>query len=1015
MTPDDFRKLCISCKTPLAFAESCSVLTEPDRKKLSKTAQEVYKLAQEEERNNFRIPTHHGGIARLAMLATCPWTQAKRVNIGFRRGFPDGNPAWRDAAFRILLDHRPSWANEWVALHLNAESVWEIPLTWNHVRELMRAGVIERPTSDGYIRLLAMSGYIEFDPERDADILDNDVWRIFEVQTGIFDFFPEPKDVDREQWQRGDPATQGKFWREMNAGWPRRLYEWSYQQRIDRGRLIDAILTGLWRDFSNSSRTGLLRYLEVVEPTDDELAAREAAIGEFLRSEHGTIVGWALKHLGRLQKANRMDVEKFLEAVPAAFNISSAAQPKSALALIDRATKKSPHHFPAAVSAVNPALNHKSADVQEIAVDLLLKWAAEDPSLDLSRALSAEFLVPQQRRRLEEAAVNRKPSDAAGKTVDPSETGTTSTVSLEEQQVSILQRLSALPDWVRTAASLGGVDQALLNGDLPVVFDPDPVSCPLLSGVEAIEPIRDVDELIDAVSHLFEVIDRPEELERIADAIMRLGGERTENFSGKTEALRQTNFESDWSRQMVPGLILWCLPNYLTLLSHWLNANFPRSWQWFSRHNLPPLDTYNQHFGSLCKRFLAGKFGPILATPTHRGGWIDPRTFVARVSTLCDLELTIDSSDLMMGLLRLAPDYREEALEAAAALPDYYQRMIRYALGAGEGPVQTDRKSATLWLAAGRSRQPRRNLDELLVLGLSEREPDGITAAKFDLLSKFNPQDLKADRWSSRGSIQCVTVTPDTVESNAAERPTVALASRLIGSRSFGNLVQDWQNELMASLWPANSDSTLAFACHQLMLRLDEKGSAFDPVAGLLGPLRAIDRGWSDIGRTALWLAILSRDDIARGIGIDVMIDGIADGRAHSSSLGKSLLHIASGGWIKLNRLADSMREVTRTSMLAERVVAEILDQLISSWESMPRDGHHVLALQLDLLSSLGMEPSAQAREVLAAVSASGKSGKLARQLSSLSANASSVSKRQSALEAIQGRLSRAERINSYR
>ncbi len=144
------------------------------------------------------------------------------------------------------------------------------------------------------------------------------------------------------------------------------------------------------------------------------------------------------------------------------------------------------------------------------------------------------------------------------------------------------------------------------------------------------------------------------------------------------------------------------------------------------------------------------------------------------------------------------------------------------------------------------------------------------------------------------------------------------------------------------------------------------------------------------------------------------MIDGMADGRAHAGPLGKTLLHIAAGGWIKLNRLADSLREVTRTSILAERVISEILDQLIASWETLPRDGNHVLALQLELLSKLGQAPTPRTREVLTTIPVSGKSAKLAKQLCCLSSDITSLSRRQAAIEAAQGRLTHAERITRF-
>ena len=128
-----------------------------------------------------------------------------------------------------------------------------------------------------------------------------------------------------------------------------------------------------------------------------------------------------------------------------------------------------------------------------------------------------------------------------------------------------------------------------------------------------------------------------------------------------------------------------------------------------------------------------------------------------------------------------------------------------------------------------------------------------------------------------------------------------------------------------------------------------------------------------------------------------------------------TLRHIAGGGWIKLNRLANSLREASRTSVLAERVVAGILDRLIASWQSLPRDGHHVLSLQLELFTNLQQAPSPEAAGVLSGVQGSGKAAKLARQLGALKAAESSRMMRLATVEAVEGRVARARRIAQHR
>jgi hypothetical protein len=400
-----------------------------------------------------------------------------------------------------------------------------------------------------------------------------------------------------------------------------------------------------------------------------------------------------------------------------------------------------------------------------------------------------------------------------------------------------------------------------------------------------------------------------------------------------------------------------------------------------------------------------------LATPTHRGGWIDPRIFVERLKALRDPGGLRHRFDLIGALLRLAPDFRAEALESAADLPEPSGRIVRYALGGSERPTASDRDLADEWLAAARARDPRGLLEELEVLGFGDREPNVITPVAFRFDARLTPEEVKENRFNRAFVTQCIDWTPDAVVSGRVPaRPTVEQVLLVPHGRN-SHMHRDWDDELLSSQWPLNSDATLAAACCQLMSRLNDKSSIFDPVAGFLSPLKAVDRGWTEMARSALWLGLLGRDDQARGLALDALIEGIADGRAEPAALGATLAHIASGGWIKIRRLTSALRDAARTSVLAERVVAGILDHFIAAWQSYPRDANQVLNLQLELLKNLDQGPTPAARKVLFTLEADGTTARLARQLFSLEANPGSPALRESAIQAAEGRVARAERI----
>lgn len=1005
MTPFELRSLCRSDVTPLKFAEAFDGMSEADRKKLSKTAQEIFAEARATERENFRMPTDAGGLARLALLACCGATQAKRVKgDSMRSMFPIGadRGTWADALRHLLLVRRPAWADEWIAQQLEEqEGRWQFlsPINWTLVRRLMRAGVIRRPAVDGYTRLMAVQGAGDFDPVSDADMLQTDIWQLFVVENAGFSWVPEKKALaNPPKHEPGEPYYQRI---PRLEGWPRVLLDLAKKGRIERGRLIDETLAALWRDFRPEYRMGFVRFLDHLELTADEMAAREAVFREFLRHDHGPVVGKAIEVLKQIHEACRLDVAEFLKAVPTALGVLDKGRLKSTLSLVDRIAKQAPAELPWAALAVVPALNHESTELQDHAVKLLTKWKAAEATLDLSPVLASATSLSGYNRHQLQTLVGTTAADSSGAKGDDNS-------DVEQRRQTILSRLAALPEWIKGATCLGGLDRALEGWEMPPPFNPDPAVCPVLSGVEPIEPIHTVDELIDAVAHLFQVIERPEEVERVVDAIMRLGGQTTDDFVAKTAGLCQTEFSTRRGELTTAAILFWTSPSVVRLIGRWLATDFEDVEPRFSGD--PGFEAFNQRIAMLITRYRSKRFGAVLATPTHRGGWIDPRVFVERIKSLDASPWLVHRFDVIAGLLRLAPDYRGEALATAADLPPPFGPIVRYALGGTDRPTEADQERADEWLAAGRARHPRGTLDELKPLGLDEDEPDGITRAVYRFRPSIDLSLYAANTYSRRFDPPCVRVIPEVGRGASLEtQPTVALAATL-NKESELRVMQPWQPELLASFWPLNTDAVLAIACCKLVARINLSGAYWDPTEAWMASLHAADRGWSEMARTALWLAAASRNDRLRGTAVDALIEGIADGRARPGTLAETLLHVASGGWLTLTRLAGALREVARTSVLAERIVAEILDRLIASWAELPRDGHAILALQVGLLGNLRQAASDEARTVLSQVKGTGKAAKLAKQLCSFQADDQSPALRRAVLEAAEGRIARAER-----
>ena len=232
--------------------------------------------------------------------------------------------------------------------------------------------------------------------------------------------------------------------------WPEVLVGLANDGTIDRGHLIDQTLAALWRDLG----ADFLQFLDYLEVTEDETAAREAAFRELLGHADGPVIGKALDALKQLHEAGRLDAAEFLKAVPVALGVLDRGRFKSTLSLVDRIVTKAPAERPLAVLAVAPALNHESTEIQDRAVKLLTKWKAADPELDLTGALtSATSLLGHNRHQLQELAGTASGEDSTGANEEAAG-------DLDQRRQTILARLAALPDWIRDATCLSGLERA---------------------------------------------------------------------------------------------------------------------------------------------------------------------------------------------------------------------------------------------------------------------------------------------------------------------------------------------------------------------------------------------------------------------------------------------------------------------------------------------------------------------------------------------------------------------------
>jgi hypothetical protein len=952
----------------LRLADAVSGLNEAQRKKLSKTAKSFWRqatagisISREEE------------IAVLGVLATGSLADAGKLHVTFFK-------CQEDAAIKILIDRRPEWIENWVDRKLDGPYYDRI--SWKLLRALICAGVCRKPDSPGYAMLMAhfmgrSDGAQVRISERlmaEPDLL-SDVWRFFEQDICPF--------YEGDQWSQvlGELAGQGL---------------------IDRGRLLDSALQTLFHDNRKEVHTGYICFYRSLNPTADERVARQPVYLELLSHRVSHVVGFALEELGQLDKQDALDGEAFFGAGKSVFALKPKGQSLSALRLARGAAKRRAELIPLATGFALDALTHDSADVQQQALGLLQTW---------QNRLHRDHLAEIREHLPGLAATARKQAVAL---VESAGRETASPTTIREQQpldVSILRARAEKLE--RKWRSLAGVDEALSafdQGQLPAPLTFRQLDVPVLSGAKSIVPIQSLDELLDATAHAIEVIEDGE-LERILDGISRLCDRFSVDFERRAAPL-MARMEKVPEQDAYRGLRNpYFVPKGVRrLILSWLSdqPREPANWRGAEHalHCFPGLASFiDERAEEIHCRMEGRRSAPMLSAPTHQFGWVEPREFVRRLSE-CTSNGEIPVSDLIQALLRLAPDGRELALADAKDLPGDAGRAVRWALGGAEGPKADDKRSFAMWLAAAQARNPDGELKELAdIVEANERE-----MALWPPTYIWTPFQAHGGGYSPGGAVD-LQVVLDTCAVRSDEmhlRPTFALSEH--AHRHYLSFGPPWAGAWLNSIWPLNCDPLLAAGAKVLSQRVNAPASSLEPNYVYLFPLLQPDRPWSELAYLNCWIALVSKDADSRSTAIDAMIVAIDDGRADGELAADVLIRLLPGGWVKLNRVAQTLQEISRVSPLHSWWTADLLQEIVAGISEFPNDMRHILALLVELLTDLGQNLLEPTRVQLMSLKLRGKAAKLQDQLAKLNFSALSVSSTAAFGRALENRIARVNR-----
>jgi hypothetical protein len=1004
MTPDEFAGIIVEGdldKIALAVAG----MDERQRSKLSRITVQIH---EEFDSGNFGasfVPTSkptlfalrerlrdrfrpRNSACKLALMAVGPFAKAK-AGLKFWAEYSEAR--FQEAFLRVIIDRRPDWIDRWIEAEL--DSSMSHLISWTAIRSLIRAGACRKHSTRAYWRWMVHAVWgqswqtkvpISTILVEDADLLE-DVWKLFEVETRALCLGT----ADEAVASRPDC-------------WPAALIELSQQGELDRQRLLDASLKALSSGFMDDVLTGYIRFFEQLQPTIDELVCRQPVFLALLANPASRVVTFALEKIRQLDQVQRLDCEAFLTGMSPVFQTRTKGQPIAAIRLVEQIVKRSPAHLPHAVQAILEALSHPSAEVQAKAICFMEASATR---------LHPDHLVTIRERLGDIAASVRGRAEALVGTLLPLKNDSPEPPCLigafEEKVEELARSVSAMPARSREHAGVDSALGAIRAGQMPEPLTFVSSDVPVLTGVEPIVPIVEVGDLIDCVAHAAEAPESADDVERVLDGICRLWDQRPADFERRTNALVKRIEESRLERGTrgiaTMGLVS---ESFYQLLMMWLRGSVP----------LPRCQGGEQvaidrfldcRLQEMIHRLRDCESGPMIAAPTHTGGWIDASILIDRVVTLEAKGLAARECDVIQALLRLAPDGRDMAIQRAAELQGSVGRVLRWALGGTIGPAAEDARYASMWLAAGRSRQPRGDLSELTAVGITSDFPDAAVHATYEWHSKqigrnrtgswdqHQPRPIKILEHPSASFERCLPMWP-----------TVALHDR----RHNVGFFPAWRIEMLAQVWPLCLDPFFAQAAYSLGERLDQPASTLEPNCAYLKPLLQPDCPWTQMAILAVCVAVVSKDSDARTSALDAIIEGISYGRAHPCQISAVLLRLMSSDWFKLNRVVDALAEVARCSELHTWFTVEVLQGILVGLDPLPRDAHFVLSLLRELLVDLGMAISPMAARPLEAVHGTSKTAKTATALRELQGQSNPEKLRQAGLQLLESRIARAKR-----
>jgi len=871
------------------------------------------RMAAAEPTEQIPAPNDHrlGPAAYAALLACGTYPQIKKA--GPTHILPG---QLRD----IIIERRPRWTQAFAEDLCGSRFGW-VGALWLRVRELVIAGACKAPDHDNYV-LGGIEGVFESGPHPGSGRLGPD------VQATL-----TPSSNDNPLVRHGD-WFEGPFWRlfeiegstqislaardrfsRHGGGWCDFLVTHTGHRLLPRARLLDASLAALDRGFMQFRAGWFSRFHEALKPT---LGERKERLDQYLRlltSNVPPTVSFAADAVLCIDNKRPIPTDILLPALEPALRARTKKTAQTAVAFLERLVARDAGRRNAICLLATEALLSEHTEIQTAVLALLESHGdRHDERLRAKLVETTSALRPSLRSRF-------------------------------------APWLEPFPSTIRTESAPQPEHPARAFPTRARPTDP----------TRSLVPITSLDELFDRAAAVLESPLDIDDVERVLDGMARLGSQRPAGFDRMAMPLAKRAV--DWIRRprarstyastvetALAQLIVSWLGN-----KNYLDAKVRES----GEHSaIEPVGFLLRRLSALADQVVAFRSLPLLSTPTHRGGWIEPEVLVERWCAWQAAGVEPDRHDKVLALLRLAPEGRDAACMRARRLEGEAGLALRYALGE-HTPTGAD---AAIWLAAARSRQPHGDLPDF-----EKRHP------------RLGPGAGLEPRY-------LIALPQVTVEPNPPETSDPALLPVLLqrGGQRFG---WTWFSRPLlrwtASLWPGNLDAFFFRAIAALDATVGWSQASDREYVGYLEPLVDPNTEMRPLACHTLALGIGAKVPLLRAQAQEGLIAALAQDRLPLQTFGTILAaHLKHDARV-LPRWAKVFDETYRVSPQHAAGLARALPlALPPAGGPVPRDISAFLQVMLEILAAADARIECpKAKGYLTALTGSGRAPSLARQM----------------------------------